>query len=173
MLRPFICLRTSVSGPVCNRSQVGLMVTTVPEEVVTRPVTTEHMAPEEVPSCDWGGVVRGRTLIHCQQKKMNAPLLVPKHQLPWLELKGSNATAPCSDRISWPQPWRFSGNPPVPRCWPHRGRPQMHWKLECLSRFKAPHPHSYSQPLPQEFDERIFEEEQGQDSWARAEKQGE
>jgi hypothetical protein len=49
----------------------------------------------------------------------------------------------------------------------------MHWKLECLSRFKAPHPHSYSQPLPQEFDERIFEEEQGQDSWARAEKQGE
>ena len=65
------------------------------------------------------------------------------YQLPWLELKGSNATAPCSDRISWPQPWRFSGNPPVPRCWPHRGRPQMHWKLECLSRFKAPHPHSY------------------------------
>lgn len=50
---------------------------------------------------------------------------------------------------------------------------------ECLSRFNSgnnvlgPHPYSCSQPLLKESNERTFVGEQGQDSWARALKQGE
>lgn len=100
MHTPFICLRTSLSRPVSNDSQVGHMVTTAPEEVVAYYNRT-HWSLEKIPSWDWEGMDRGRTLIHCQWKRIHHSWS-SEQLLLWLQCRGNHATSVCLERTDWP-----------------------------------------------------------------------
>lgn len=94
--------RTSLSRPVSNGSQVGHMVTTAPGEVVALLQQNTLWSLEKIPSWDWEGMDRGRTLIHCQWKRIHHSWS-SEQLLLWRQCRGSHTTAACLERTDWPQ----------------------------------------------------------------------